>query len=231
MKDQANEQWFYNARGALGVAGLVGAIEVNSLMNFSVRVGWKSTLSTDIAHAVECGKVIVFQPRSSATHDMVGRSLKSLFYRCVMERKDMLRPIAYICDEFQRYITTCADSGEHTFLDRCRAFRVSCVLATQSIAALQAAINPNGRGSFALESILINCTSKFCFRTSDTNTVDMLRAFIPPNPMSGMHILTARPPASLKTGEYYFSFQEKFGRTRYQLSNLGPSTHAQFPTE
>jgi len=217
ISSRDNDQFFYNARGALTIVGLVGSKEVNALMNMSVRMGSKPGLTTDIAEAVENGKVIVFQPRANATFDMVGRALKSLFYRSVMERRDMTRPTAYVCDEAQRFISSDTDSGDQTFLDRCRAFRCNVVLATQSIAALQTVISPSGRNSAIIDGILVNCTTKIIFRTPDISTVEMLKAFIPPNPISGMHILTARPPASLKTGEYFYSVQEKFGRTQYQL--------------
>ena len=214
------DQWFFNARTALNVADLVGSAEIAPLMNFSVRVGWTTSVSTDIAHAVDNGMVIVFQPRASATHDVVGKALSSVFYRCVMERADMERPMALCIDELQRFCDPSPESGIHAFLDRCRAFRCSCVLASQSVAALQNVLNPHGRSSSILDSILINCTTKVCFRTSDPNTSDMLRTFIPPNPMSDVHVVTARPPSSLKTGEYYFAYKGKYGRKSYRLPRL-----------
>ena len=129
----------------------------------------------------------------------------------------MERPIAYVCDEFQRFITRDAETGEHTFLDRCRAYRVNTFLATQSMAALLAATGSSSGAADALNSILVNTPTKVCFRTTDASSVDTMQMFIPRDSRSDSHVLRFRPPSSLKTGEYYYAFQDTWGRTRYQL--------------
>ena len=129
----------------------------------------------------------------------------------------MDRPIGYVCDEFQRYITSDAETGEHNFLDRCRAYRVNSVLATQSMAALLAATNRGLAGRSALDSILVNTPTKVCFRTTDETAVTTMKSFIPKDPRSEQHILNFRPPSSLLTGEYYFAIGPEWGRTRYLL--------------
>ena len=153
----------------------------------------------------------------NTTHDFMGRALKSQFFRCVMQRTNMLRPIGYFCDEFQRYITTDPETGEHAFLDRCRAFRANSFLATQSMAALLAATNRGPNAGSALDSILVNTPTKICFRTTDPSAVSTMKSFIPGDPRSDNHVLSFRPPSSLQTGEYYFAFQHTWGRTRYKL--------------
>jgi hypothetical protein len=217
LKD--GDQFFYNARGALTVVDGLGSADIEHLMDFSVRRQLKKGHRTEVAELVESGQVIVFQPGQTATHDLVGVALKSLFFRSVMERQDMQRPMGYFCDEFQRFITADPDTGEHTFLDRCRAYRVNCFLATQSIAALMAAIGKGGNSlGSSLDSILVNTPTKLCFRTTDANAVAIMKSFIPRDPQSEQHVLNCRPPSSLLAGEYYFALGHQWGRTRYQLA-------------
>jgi hypothetical protein len=222
MKD--NEQFFYNARGALTIVDKLGSADIEHIMDFSVRHGGGQKSRTDVAALVERGAVMVFQPRQSATHDLLGGALKGLFFRCVMERQDMLRPIAYICDEFQRYITSEPETGEHAFLDRCRAYRVNTFLATQSMAALLAATNRGPNAASALDSILVNTPTKFCFRTTDQNALHTMKNLIPADPCGERHILSCRPPSSLLVGEYYYVFGHTWGRTRYQLPTPKPTS-------
>jgi hypothetical protein len=211
------DQYFYNARGALSVVDGLGSEDIEHLMDFTVRRGLQRDHRGDVAALIERGAVLVFQPRQSATHDLVGGALKSLFFRCVMERQDMQRPMSYFCDEFQRFITFDPETGEHAFLDRCRAYRVNSFLATQSMAALLAATKRGVQSSNALDSILVNTPTKVCFRTTDQSAVATMKCFIPRDPRSEQHILNFRPPSSLLTGESYFSLGNSWGRTRYQL--------------
>lgn len=222
MKD--GDQFFYNARGALTVVDGLGSEDIEHIMDLSVRRGLTKDNRCDVAALIERGAVLVFQPRQTVTHDLVGRALKSLFFRGVMGRQDMERPIGYFCDEFQRYITCDPETGEHAFLDRCRAYRVNSFLATQSMAALLAATNRGPHSSSALDSILVNTPTKVCFRTTDETAVATMKSFIPRDPRSDQHVLSFRPPSSLLTGEYYFAFQHTWGRTRYQLPARKEST-------
>jgi hypothetical protein len=217
LKD--SDQFFYNARGALTVVNGLGSDDIEHLMDFSVRRNLKKGGRTNVAALIEEGCVLVFQPRQSATHDLVGAALKSLFFRCVMERQDMERPIGYFCDEFQRFISNDPETGEHAFLDRCRAYRVNCFLATQSMAALLAATKAVGGISNTLDSILVNTPTKLCFRTTDEHAVAAMKTFIPRDPGSDQHVLSFRPPSSLLVGEYYYCMGHQWGRTRYQLAS------------
>jgi hypothetical protein len=215
MRD--TDQYFYNARGALTLVEGLGSEDIEVCMDLSVRRGLERGNRSDLAALIERGAVVVFQPRQTSTHDLVGRALKSLFFRSVMERADMLRPVGYFCDEFQRFITQDPESGDHTFLDRCRAYRVNCLLASQSMAALLAATQSSAHSRSALDSILVNTPTKVCFRTTDETAVQTMMAFIPRDPRSGQHVLNSRPPSALLTGEYYFALQHIWGRTRYRL--------------
>jgi len=213
------EQFFYNARGALTVVDGLGSNEIEHLMDFSVRRQLVKDQRADVAELLASGRAIVFQPAQRASHDLVGAALKSLFFRNVMERQDMNRPVGYFCDEFQRFITTDPDTGEHTFLDRCRAYRVNCFLATQSMAALMAATSKAGANvSSSLDSILVNTPTKLCFRTTDRHALDVMKSFIPHDPQSQLHVLNFRPPSSLLVGEYYFTMGHQWGRTHYRLA-------------
>ncbi|MCF8169339.1 MAG: hypothetical protein K9K38_13445 [Rhodoferax sp.] len=211
-----NDQYFYNARGALTIVENLGSEDAAHLMDFSVRRGKVKKSRTEIAKLIDRGAVLVYQPQSRHSHETVGRALKSLFFRSVMERVDMLRPTAYFCDEFQRFITVDPETGDNNFLDRCRAFRCNSFLATQSIASLLAATAQSYKNSSCLDSILVNTPTKLCFRTPDLTTLETMMGFIPPDPRGNFHVLTKRPPASLKTGECYYTVQDSWGRARYQ---------------
>lgn len=223
---QDHDQYFYNARGALLIADFLGGKDITSLLDMSVTRTKVERPLCSIGAAIERGAVIVFQPRQKPTHDIVGAALKSLFYRCVMERKDMLRPIGLICDEAQRFITADPETGEHSFLDRCRAYRVNAILATQSMAALEAVVNSEPGGRSALESILVNTPTKACFRTTDFSASHMMKSFIPADPSGQGHVLNARPLSSLKVGECYYSIGGTWGRSRYQLGAVQISNDA-----
>jgi hypothetical protein len=215
MKD--TDQYFYNARGALTLVDGLGSEDIEPCMDLSVRRGLDKADRTVAAALIDRGAVLVFQPRQTTTHDLVGRALKALFFRSVMERPDMERPIGYFCDEFQRFITQDPETGEHTFLDRCRAYRVNSFLATQSMAALLAATQSGAHSRSALDSILVNTPTKVCFRTTDETAVESMKAFIPRDSRGDQHVLNFRPPSALLTGEYYFALQHHWGRTRYRL--------------
>ncbi len=213
-------QFMYNARGALTIVEGLASDDMSSVIDMSVRRGLPRGARTDLAALMDRGAVLVLQPRQTKTHDIIGRALKSLFFRTVMERRDMARPIGYVVDEFQRYITSDEETGDHAFLDRCRAYRCNAVLASQSMSALLTAVGEGRAGSTAVDSLLTNLPTKACFRTTDLETVRTMQAFIPRDSRSDQHILSFRPPSSLLTGEYYFSFEHDWGRSRYQLPEV-----------
>lgn len=166
----------------------------------------------NVTEVVESGGVIVFQPGLTMSEaDLAyGRTLKRLFFSATFRRKNKQRAVAYVCDEFQRFITGDPDSGEQAFLDRCRAYRAICVLATQSIASLQYELLTRDRQTpmpalqTALAVMMNNIGNKFFFRNTDPNTIDFLRQQIPAPPGAGPHVITVRPLSTLQPGEPYF---------------------------
>ncbi len=138
----------------------------------------------------------------------VGKVLKSCFFKklIVPERLNNIttRPFFYICDEFQRFITHDEESGEQSFLDRCRAYRVCCALATQSLASLRYAF-PHEKGSQAINILITNTGTKLFFRTTDSSTADTLLNLIPePHRQDRPHVVRVRPPSTLQPGECYY---------------------------
>ncbi|MDQ7784226.1 MAG: hypothetical protein RDU20_15180, partial [Desulfomonilaceae bacterium] len=168
----------------------------------------------NVAQVVKEGAWLLFNPgigRNSAIGDIVARALKTKFFETALSRTNKIRPLMYVADEFQRYLTGDAESSEALFLDRCRAYRVCCVLATQSLASLRYGLSVSdqtGSGSAAMEAalqILVNTTAnKFFFRNTDPLTQEWLKTMIPECPRPGRpHLLDVRPVSSLKIGECY----------------------------
>ncbi|MBP9906279.1 MAG: DEAD/DEAH box helicase family protein [Rhodoferax sp.] len=170
-----------------------------------------------IEDLLEGAKVIVLQPRANYFGDMTGRLVKSRFFADVLMRRNMLRPLAYVADEFQRFITSDRDTGEQSFLDRCRAYRVNCVLSTQSLASLEHALLQSGETSpqLAVDIIVANSPTKMIFRSLDGFTQAALRQWIPPASVGRPHVADVRPVAQLPIGLAYFMCDGQWGMYRY----------------
>jgi hypothetical protein len=155
------------------------------------------------------GKIVVYEPGVVTTVTAtVGKVLKASFFKklLVAERLNnpSARPFFYLCDEFQRFITHDEESGEQSFLDRCRAYRVCCVLATQSLASLRYAF-PDEKGGQAINILVTNTGTKMFFRTTDSSTADTLSHLIPePHRQDRPHVVKVRPPSTLQPGECYY---------------------------
>lgn len=178
-----------------------------------------------VRDALNDGEILCYYPRDTSTvATMVGRALKTKFFELTFARDNLERPFVYVCDEFQRFITNDATSGEQSFLDRCRAYRAICILATQSIASLEYTLGRDGDKSadrLALEILLNNTGNKLFFRNTDLGTHDRLRKLIP-SPSSGNkpHITDARPVSTLKVGEcYYLLGDGRWGRRQIALAS------------
>lgn len=163
-----------------------------------------------VLDAIENGKVVVYTPESqSSVANCVGKVLKRTFFKALLVPERLnnphARPFFYICDEFQRFITHDPESGEQSFLDRCRAYRVCCALATQSLAALHY-VYPDLRGEHAINVLVTNTGTKMFFRTTDPETAATLRWLIPePTKPGRPHLISFRPPSTLLTGECYYA--------------------------
>jgi len=167
---------------------------------------------------IQEGRIVVYEPDKTSTVALtIGKTLKSGFFKALLVPERMnnhtVRPFFYICDEFQRFITHDEDSGEQSFLDRCRAYRVCCGLATQSIASLRYSL-PSKAGEHAIDIILINTGTKLFFRTTDNATANSLSGLIPAPPQPyKLHVVRVRPLSTLKPGEcYYLLVNGKAGR-------------------
>ena len=179
--------------------------------------------SLQIEGTVDYGKVLIYSPGdNSFISDAIGRQIKRKFFATTFTRDNKERPVAYVCDEFQRYITGDPESGEQSFLDRCRAYRGICVLATQSIASIKKALGDTGEQAVddTISIILNNTGTKLFFRNTDTDTQGRLRQMIPINTLSGSghHVMDVRPISTLSVGEcYYLLSDSKWGRAQVSL--------------
>ena len=174
-----------------------------------------------IKDAVEKGKILVYSPNTSSfISDAIGRLIKAQFFAATWDRKNKERPVAYVCDEFQRFITGDPESGEQSFLDRCRSYRAICVLATQSIASINKALHDTGESAVqdTVSIILNNTGTKLFFRNTDVDTQNRLKTLIPSNTLDNFHIGDVRPVSTLKVGEcYYLLVDGRWGRGQVRL--------------
>ncbi len=174
------------------------------------------------------GDCVVYTPGiDSDLANLIGRCIKMKFFELSFNRRNRMRPFFYICDEFQRYITGDKVSGEQSFLDRCRAYRVVCVLATQSLSSLSYRLssmtgeNDRQAAQASLDVLLNNTGNKFFFRGTDTLTHDWIHKIMPQPYVYGKpHIISVRPPSTLGAGEcYYLLGSGQYGRAQVLLSD------------
>lgn len=180
-------------------------------------------------------KIVIYSPNvESQAEAFIGSTLKTKFFKFTFKTFEIEKrnwPVFYVCDEFQRYITSDTESGEQSYLDRCRAFNAICVLSTQSLSSLYYAVySRNANVSAARESVdimLINTGNQLYFRSTDYSLQLKLKGLLPAPPRSGFpHVLDTRPLTSLKTGECYFILTNaQWGRHKIQCANLAsPAT-------
>ena len=158
------------------------------------------------------GSVFVFQPARDQLDRLVAVALKASFFEAVLTDPDRVRgdavvPLAfYVADEFQKYITSDAVSGEQSFFDTARSHRAACVVACQSIASLEHALSHGAGGAVrdaaALDVLWANTATKMVFRTTDTHTARRLEDLCPRRP-GLVDVARARPPSTLGVGEAY----------------------------
>lgn len=179
----------------------------------------------NVKDAMDCGGVIVYQPGNSETEadNAFGRVLKMLWFKSTFVRAARKRGVAYICDEYQRFATSDAESSEAHYVDRCRAYRGIVVLASQSIASLRLQLHrmdksvSHAEASAALDVLLANCGNKYWFRSTDPDTIAYLRRAIPHS--GAQHVIDVRPPTTLRVGEcYYLMADGSIGRRQIRLA-------------
>lgn len=192
---------------------------------FDLNIALESEYSNpgQIAEWLDAEKVLIINPKiGSKTDEVIVMTIKRLVFNYMLNRNNMLAPMAYVADEFQNFISSDRETGEQNFLDRCRSYRVSCVLATQSVDSLSNRVfEQNGlAGEKALESMLNNISNRIVFRTTDYKTSNLLRGWIPPSPSNhGRHVLDNFPLASLAIGECYWIRDGQWSREKIELIN------------
>lgn len=210
------QQFFYRANLAEDICCNLSHPEVTQSINTDLFPIDENDLHVD--DLLVQGKIILLQPSREHTGDLIGRLIKARYFNDIFERSDMLIPIGYVADEFQRFITSDRSTGEQSFLDRCRAYRVNCVLATQSIAALQHALSAGDDKVAVLSTqiIVANSPTKLVFRSTDDVTSHQLRNWLPSAPGEMKHVVDVRPISSLKTGYAYYMLNGDWGYCKYQ---------------
>lgn len=211
------EQYMYRQTYMNIYAERFGAPELQGLIDFSLRPHVQTAAEPvlDVDASVAAGHVIAFQPGSSFPHEVAAMALKAKFFEAVFRRQDMHRPVAYIVDEFQRFVTGDHETGDQNFLDRCRAYRAVAVMATQSVASIEDRVS---RSQFAARVMLANIVTKVFFRSNEGLTTETLRRLLPLPPGSMPHVLDARPLSLLGTGECYWQRRGVWGRHQHVLA-------------
>lgn len=172
---------------------------------------------------IENGQIVVYEPGIvTSVTTCIGKVLKASFFKelLVVERLNNpnARQFFYFCDEFHRFITHDEQSGEQSFLDRCRAYKVCCALATQSLSSLRYAF-PGEKGNQAVNILVTNTGTKLFFRSTDPSTTGTLMDLIPePFGNDRPHVVRVRPPSTMQPGEcYYVLVSGKVGRGQVRI--------------
>ena len=178
-------------------------------------------------------RVYLFRPQLGADNEtLVARALKALFFEAVLNSEKRRKHgatmplVAYVADEFHRFVTADVVHGEQSFLDTCRSFGAFCMLACQSIASLRHALSEMAERSPsnepAIEILLTNTGTKLFFRSTDREVLAFLERQCPVEP-GRPKVTEVRPPSTLKPGECYAVLAD--GRfERRQLAPFGART-------
>ena len=169
-------------------------------------------------------RLYLFQPRLDQNEAIVAKALKAAFFEAVLanRRRRLDGPsmplVAYVADEFHRFITSDRHHGEQSFLDTCRSFGAFCVLACQSVASLEHALagsGNNGALNHAAVSILLNNTgNKLFFRSTDRALHERVAQLCPGGGALGK-LTEVRPLSTLRPGECYAALSDgRFERRR-----------------
>lgn len=194
----------------------------------------KAEAEGQIARWMDAGKVLVILPvLGSIIDEKIVQTIKGLVFNYMLTRKNMLAPMAYVADEFHNFISTDEETGEQNFLDKCRSYRVSCLLATQGIDSLSDRVQrQNGTaGAMALNSMLTNLGNRMVFRTLDSKTASMMRDWIEPSPLNPTrHVLSSFPIAQLEVGECYWVRGSEWSREKIVLPVINTNEPEAQPT-
>ena len=218
--DDLLRQWCYACQSAEPLINALSNPDVAKFVDLDVLCD-DARPCTDISRLVETGKVVLFCPEPREGHRIAGKAIKQKFFEAVFAREDLERPIGIVIDEAQKFITSDLETGEQSFLDRCRAYRTIAVLATQSIASLKHALGSNALAQSAVDIISANSPTKMIMRSTDADTVAWLKTQLPRSGDDSPHVVDIRRPSGLKPGEAYFMLADgSWGRRRARLEQL-----------
>jgi len=214
---ELHNQLFYRVSSAEQMCKVLSAAEVVNVVNTDLFAG-NGGNDVSMEDLVDQGRVILCQPTLTHSGDIAGRLVKGRFFADVLSRRDMKQPVGYVCDEFQRYITSDRDTGEQSFMDRCRAYRVTCVVASQSLSAVEHALVLTGERAprLVVDIIIANSPTRIIYKTLDSSTQRSLRDWLPPAPEGRLHVVDIRPPALLMIGDAYYLCNGAWGMYHYE---------------
>lgn len=158
------------------------------------------------------GRLALYQPARDGLDALVAMALKALFFEAVLSDPDRIRGtpdvplVAYVADEFHRFVTSDLVHGEPSYLDCCRSHGGFAVLACQSVSSLEHALSHGAgsdtRNSSAISILWNNTGSKLVFRTTDPRTAQRVDDLAPYRPgLAG--VTRVRPVSTLAPGEAY----------------------------
>lgn len=182
----------------------------------------------DKINAKDGGTIYVYQPKLGHGRDpLIARVLKAVFFETVLgdvqrqENGADMPLVAYVADEFHRFITSDRVHGEQSFFDTCRSFGAFCVVASQSMSSLHHALGGDSytnKDAKAVEILLNNTGTKLFFRTTDRALHEMIDRLCPLTP-SLPKVTQVRPPSTLRPGECYAVVTDgRFLRCRIDLT-------------
>lgn len=195
----------------------------------------------DFARLVACAppaasdpRFVLYQPERDGSDALVAACLKARFFESVFLDRDRqsgspaLPCALYIADEFQKFATADPTHGEANFLDAARSFGCISVLATQSIASIEHALEQGGGSHIerrsSLEIVLTNTGTKLAFRTTDERTSSRVQELAPYRP-GHPPIVRVRPLSGLSVGACYAFLPDG----SFRLAQLAPFDPADVP--
>ena len=157
-------------------------------------------------------RCFVYSDADALREGLVGRAVKATFFEAVLDDPARSVPrhgrptVGYICDEFQRFITSDFRHGEQAFLEIARSFGAFVALATQSVASLAlglSRIEPDAQVRLAaVDSLLGNTATKLFFRSTDPSLQARVESMCPRS-VGEPTIVELRPLSTLQVGECY----------------------------
>lgn len=225
MRRPRDEQWFYNTSYFEPFFTMMLGKKMNSYCDLEPFV---VSESLRLIEHFDRGGVVLLKLNPEDNDDpainYVGRFLKRILFKYTFIRKNLNRPVAYFADEAHRFITADRETGEHNYLDRCRAFNSMVFLSTQSIQSIKQALKEQTGDpqNEAVDIILNNTGTKYFFGASDPVTQDYLAKITAKSPFLGYpNVTDVRPLASLDVGTcYYFKHNGDWGIKKNNLDEI-----------